>query len=175
MIGRSMGGSWAGEGGWDSYPIMNEWGETWMIPSQVRVVWTHPQATYMSPKLFLLLACLRIIIIWWGSKEAPKIISLGWTRWFCICNPRYSGGRDQKDHSSSLAREAKRGVYLLFQLHRSWWVAGSWSEDDPETIWKIITAEKAWGVVQMIEYLSSGHDALRQNPVGQKTCSLPKF
>jgi hypothetical protein len=47
----------------DSHPVMNEWGGAWAVPSRVRVVWAipglgHPWATYVSPKLFLLLACL---------------------------------------------------------------------------------------------------------------------
>jgi hypothetical protein len=53
----------------DSHPVINGWGETWVVPSQVSVVWAVPEPDvgnphihmsilYMSPKLSLLLACL---------------------------------------------------------------------------------------------------------------------
>jgi hypothetical protein len=45
----------------DSHSIISEWGGAWVVPAQVRVVWAIPKATYMSPKLFLLLACLSMI------------------------------------------------------------------------------------------------------------------
>jgi hypothetical protein len=44
----------------DSHPIINEWGGTWAVPGQVRVVWAVPEPDvahlHMSPELSLLLA-----------------------------------------------------------------------------------------------------------------------
>jgi hypothetical protein len=52
----------------DFHPIMNEWGRAWTVPSQVRVVRDIPRQTYMSPKLFLLLACLKLLL----RDNSPK-------------------------------------------------------------------------------------------------------
>jgi hypothetical protein len=52
-----------------SHQIMNEWGRAWAIPSQEWVRMVHPQATYISPKLFLLLSCLEFPL----RDNIPKI------------------------------------------------------------------------------------------------------
>jgi hypothetical protein len=46
----------------DSHPMKNQWVGAWVVPSQVRVVWAIPGEAYISPKLFLLLACIRSIL-----------------------------------------------------------------------------------------------------------------
>jgi hypothetical protein len=40
---------------------MKEWRGAWLVPRQMREVWSIPQATYMSPS-FLLLACLTFTL-----------------------------------------------------------------------------------------------------------------
>jgi hypothetical protein len=48
----------------DSHLIISEWGGTWVVPSQVRVVWAVPEPDIgnlhirMGPELSLLPACL---------------------------------------------------------------------------------------------------------------------
>jgi hypothetical protein len=50
----------------DSNPIINEWGRTWAVPVQVRVVCAIPELevgnlhTHMSLKLSLPVACLSM-------------------------------------------------------------------------------------------------------------------
>jgi hypothetical protein len=48
----------------DPHPIINKWGRTWGVPSQVRVVWSVLEPDmgnlhiHMHPELSLLLTCL---------------------------------------------------------------------------------------------------------------------
>jgi hypothetical protein len=70
-VGRSMDGSWPGEGGLG-----------------------HPQATYLNPKLFLLLACLKIPL----RNNIPKYSFLGVADIFSVyyelqgmADPTYKG------------------------------------------------------------------------------------
>jgi hypothetical protein len=61
----------------DSHPIINEWGGTWVVPSQVRVVWgvSEPDVgnlhTHRSPELSLFLACLTVQF--WTPAEASML------------------------------------------------------------------------------------------------------
>jgi hypothetical protein len=59
----------------DSHPIINEWeGFGWFSDSPG--VLGHPCATYMSPKFFLLLACLTLLLVYHGFVCAEHIQTL---------------------------------------------------------------------------------------------------